>query len=84
MLIIEDNRDTGATLKILLKHRGFEVSVALTGPEGVETARTFLPDVILCDIGLPGMDGFAVARALRSDPRTAKTYMPDDHTLSDV
>jgi len=75
VLIIEDNRDTGATLKILLKHRGFEVSVALTGPDGVEAARTFLPDVILCDIGLPGMDGFAVARALRSDPRTAKIYM---------
>jgi two-component system CheB/CheR fusion protein len=43
------------------------VAVAYTGPEGIKRAREFKPEVVLCDIGLPEMDGFAVARALRDD-----------------
>jgi CheY-like chemotaxis protein len=49
---------------------GHTVEIAHGGAEGVEKARTFQPDVILCDIGLPLMDGYEVARALRADPST--------------
>jgi CheY-like chemotaxis protein len=47
------------------------VAVAHSGPEGVEAARQFQPDVVLCDLGLPGMDGYQVARELRLHPATA-------------
>jgi len=51
------------------------VWVAPTGPEGVRLAGACRPDVILCDIGLPGLDGFGVAAALRQDPATAHVHM---------
>ena len=68
ILVVEDSRDAAAMLKELLELNGYEVEVALTGPEGVQAARNTHPDVVLCDIGLPGMDGYEVAAALRSDP----------------
>jgi PAS domain S-box-containing protein len=71
ILMVEDNRDGAETLQTLLQLAGHEVALACTGPEGVALAREFHPDVVLCDIGLPGMDGFAVGRALRQDPVTA-------------
>jgi CheY-like chemotaxis protein len=50
--------------------------VARSGAEGLEVARRCRPDVVLCDIGLEGaLDGYAVARALRSDPNFASTYL---------
>ena len=54
---------------------GHRVEVAHSGPEGVEKARGLGPDLIFCDIGLPGMDGFAVARTLRDDPRLRATRL---------
>jgi CheY-like chemotaxis protein len=45
--------------------------VAYSGPDGLAAAKADPPDVVLCDLGLPGMDGYAVANALRSDPATA-------------
>jgi CheY-like chemotaxis protein len=71
VLVVEDNRDGADSLKALLEALGHEAAVAYTGPEGVEAARREPPDVVVCDIGLPGMDGFAVARALRGCPQTA-------------
>ena len=68
ILIIEDNRDAADTLRMLLKAHGYAVSIAYSGPEGVEAAKLHQPDVVLCDIGLPGMDGYAVASALRTLP----------------
>jgi CheY-like chemotaxis protein len=68
VLVIEDNPDAAETLGDLLSLFGHETEVALSGPAGVETARNFRPDVVLCDIGLPGMDGYAVARSLREEP----------------
>jgi CheY-like chemotaxis protein len=51
---------------------GHQVKVAADGEKGLEAARSFHPDVILCDIGLPGkMDGYAVARAFKQDPLLA-------------
>ena len=68
---IEDNRDAADSLRMLLQLLGHQVTVAYTGPEGVRLARQSLPDVVLCDIGLPGLDGYGVASELRRDPATA-------------
>lgn len=68
VLIVEDNKDTVDILRSLLEHHGHHVAVAYTGPEGVTAAKAGRPDVVLCDIGLPGMDGYAVATEIRRDP----------------
>src|SRR5262249_28486619 len=70
VLGVEGNRGAARTLQILLEKYGFAVEVAHTGRAGVELARTFRPHVVLCDLGLPEMDGFDVARTLRRDPST--------------
>ncbi|WP_437768746.1 ATP-binding protein [Sorangium sp. So ce281] len=67
VLIIEDNEDAAEMLQALLAMNGHQVEVALSGAAGVEAARSFRPEVILCDIGLPGgMDGCGVARTLKA------------------
>jgi CheY-like chemotaxis protein/two-component sensor histidine kinase len=76
ILVIEDHVDAAESMRTLLKLTGHQVEVAHTGVEGVETARRFLPRVVLCDIGLPGgMDGYAVARALRAEPALAAAFL---------
>ena len=64
--MVEDTRDSADMLRVLLELYGYEVAVAYTGPEGVKAAGEWGPDVVLCDIGLPGLDGYGVARELRS------------------
>ncbi len=71
ILVIEDNRDSADSLKLLLELYGHEVAVAYSGPEGVQAARRRTPDVVLCDLGLPGMSGYDVAAALRDEPAAA-------------
>jgi signal transduction histidine kinase len=71
VLVVEDNLDTAETLRDLLELSGFEVAIAGSGSEGVAAAHVFHPEVVLCDLGLPGMNGFEVASALRRDPVTA-------------
>ena len=75
VLVIEDNRDTAMSLRLLLKKLSLEVDLAFSGPEGIEMARKSSPDVIVCDIGLPGLDGYAVARQLRGNETTRQTFM---------
>lgn len=75
ILVVEDNRDSAESLRMLLELYGYEVTVAYTGPEGVKAAEEWHPSVVLCDIGLPGLDGYGVARQLRRNPATAKTPM---------
>jgi PAS domain S-box-containing protein len=69
VLIIEDNADAAESLQGVLELQGHAVFVAHDGVAGLELAREVQPDIVLCDIGLPGMDGYEVARALRSDER---------------
>ncbi|MGD0948879.1 MAG: response regulator [Candidatus Binatia bacterium] len=76
ILVIEDHADAAASMKGLLSLDGHQVELAHAGPSGVEAARRFRPQVVLCDIGLPGgMDGYEVARALRADPGLASAYL---------
>ncbi len=67
-LVIDDNRDAAEMLAALLQAHGHEASIAFDGGEGVRVAAREQPDVILLDIGLPDIDGYQVARRLRSDP----------------
>jgi two-component system CheB/CheR fusion protein len=68
VLVIEDNVDAAESLKEGLELSGHEVFVAHDGAEGLARARALRPDVVLCDIGLPGVDGYEVARRIRADP----------------
>jgi CheY-like chemotaxis protein len=75
VLVVEDNRDSADSLRLLLALYGYEVAVAYCGHDGVRAAQQCRPDVVLCDIGLPGLDGYAVARRLRGNPATAQARL---------
>ena len=75
ILVVEDNADAAATMRDFLELSGHEVELASSGMEGVQAARLFHPEVVLCDLGLPGMDGYQVAAALRRDPDTASAKL---------
>jgi CheY-like chemotaxis protein len=70
VLVVEDNRDSAESLRRLLTLCGYEVMVAHTGQEGLETARKLQPHIVLCDIGLPDGDGYVVASVLRQTSDT--------------
>ena len=67
ILIVEDNRDGRESLAMLLELVGHRVAVAEDGPRGVEAALAVRPDVVLIDIGLPGLDGYGVATRVRAE-----------------
>jgi signal transduction histidine kinase/ActR/RegA family two-component response regulator len=75
VLIIEDNRDAADSLCEVLDLLNHSAMVAYSGDEGLEKVRALRPDVILCDIGLPGMDGHEVARAIRADATLSATTL---------
>ncbi|MCU7554380.1 ATP-binding protein [Alteromonas sp. ASW11-19] len=75
ILIIEDDEDTATAMSLLLQLKGHDVVWASDGLEGVQKATAVPPDLIICDIGLPGLDGFAVARQLRKSELTAQLPM---------
>jgi len=62
ILLVEDNLDAAEILSDLIQAMGYTVEIAHTGPDAVSAAHRFHPDLVLCDLGLPGMDGFQVAR----------------------
>jgi CheY-like chemotaxis protein len=68
ILVIEDNADAAESMQLLLELAGHRVATAPDGPSGLAAVQRFRPEVVLCDIGLPGgMDGYAVARRLRGE-----------------
>jgi CheY-like chemotaxis protein/two-component sensor histidine kinase len=68
ILIVDDNEDSARSMATVQKRRGHETRTAFTGPDAAAAAAEFLPEVVLLDIGLPGMDGFEGARRLRAMP----------------
>jgi CheY-like chemotaxis protein len=69
VLVVEDNTEIASGVADLVKLLGFEVAIATDGHQALAHARNVIPDIVLCDIGLPnGMDGFAVARAVKGEP----------------
>ena len=69
ILLIEDNPDAAMSMRLMLELENYQVAIATEGGPGLDLARVFGPDLVLCDIGLPGSwDGYAVARAFRADP----------------
>jgi CheY-like chemotaxis protein len=67
ILVVDDNVDLARGLARLLEIRGHEVQVAYDGPTGLDKAKKSKPEVVLLDIGLPGMDGYQVAAHLRQE-----------------
>jgi len=75
VLVVEDNDDAREMLSILLAQDGHEVQVAHDGPSGLQAALTFRPDVGLLDLGLPGFDGYALARSIRAHDEGKQIYL---------
>jgi len=75
ILIVDDNVDSAESIALLLELNGHQVKVAHDGPTALEVAGRFRPDVIVLDIGLPGMDGYEVARRLRHGVTTREALL---------
>ena len=75
ILVVDDNVDAAESLGTMLAYSGHDVRVAHGGVEALSTAREFSPNVMILDLGMPEMDGYAVARAVRSDPKIAATRL---------
>ncbi len=73
ILVIEDNEQNLYLVRFILEQRDYEVFAAMDGKSGIEMAALLKPDLILLDIQLPVMDGYAVARNLRQNPDLANT-----------
>jgi CheY-like chemotaxis protein len=71
LLLIEDDRFLRKAAEVMLRRQGFTVIAAENGQAGLEAAREHLPDVILCDLVMPRMQGFQVITALKADARTS-------------
>jgi CheY-like chemotaxis protein len=75
ILVVDDNQDSAISMTLLLELQGHEVHVAHSGLDALRIAGETLPDVILLDIGMPGMNGYEVARKLRDQEKFAKTLL---------
>ncbi|HXB55914.1 MAG TPA: response regulator [Vicinamibacteria bacterium] len=73
LLLIDDDTQLGNVFAHILGEAGHDVIQAASGPAGIEAARRARPDLVLCDVTMPGMDGYAVLAALRADSRFAST-----------
>ena len=71
ILIVEDNEKNRRLARDILQHNGYVTTEAIDGETGVAMARSDLPDLVLMDIQLPGIDGFEALKRLRADPATA-------------
>jgi PAS domain S-box-containing protein len=75
LVVVDDNQDAADTLAMLLNMQGHEVHVAYSGVAALEKIKTYTPDVVLLDIGMPGMDGYEVARRIRQTPGLATVVL---------
>lgn len=75
ILVIEDNFDNFELVRFLLEQEGYQVLGASDGRSGLESARADQPDLILLDLSLPEIDGWQIARQLKSDPTTASVAL---------
>jgi len=73
VLIVDDNVDAGDTLGMLVELHGHSVKIARGAESAIQIAREFVPELMVCDIGLPGMSGYAVVEVLRKDQQLART-----------
>lgn len=74
ILIVEDNEMNRDMLSRRLQRRGYEISIAIDGHQGLDVVGSVRPDLVLLDLSLPGIDGWEVTRRLKSEPRT--THIP--------
>ena len=81
VLVVDDNVDAAQSLAVLLKANGHEVQAVHDGPTALEAAREYRPNLILLDIGLPGMNGFEVAKKVREELELGKVVLGCDDRL---
>ena len=75
VLVVDDSVATVRMMKVVLKRSGFDVRTALDGDEALDVARTFLPEIALLDLTLPGMTGEQIAQELRKEVSLARTLI---------
>jgi CheY-like chemotaxis protein len=75
ILVVDDNRDSADSLAMLLRLTGHDVRTVHDGTQALDMVKTYRPDFVLLDIGLPVMDGYTIARQIRSDPEVAGTVL---------
>lgn len=75
ILVVDDNADAATTVGLLLEMAGHEVQTVDEGTKALDCVRTFLPEVVVLDIGLPEIDGYEIARQIRRLPRAANTLL---------
>ncbi|MGB7247410.1 MAG: ATP-binding protein, partial [Phormidesmis sp.] len=76
VLVVEDNLDSAFMAELFIEDLGHQIEVAYDGESSIEIARRFQPEIVISDIGLPGeTDGYAIARAIRSDPTLSRAYL---------
>jgi CheY-like chemotaxis protein len=74
-MVVEDMHDLADSMALLLQLWGYQTAVVYDGEQAIETAKSFRPDAVLLDIGLPGMDGFELASQLRRLPGLTETLL---------
>jgi CheY-like chemotaxis protein/two-component sensor histidine kinase len=75
VLVVDDNIDSADSIAMLLQMSGHDVRVAYSGQDALDMAAEYQPDIVLLDIGLPGMDGYEVARRVRAQPQLEKVKL---------
>jgi CheY-like chemotaxis protein len=75
VLVVDDWPDTAESMAVLLRLWGHDVRIAHDGPAALAVAAVYRPDVVLLDVGLPGMDGYQVAQQMRNDPRLREAFL---------
>ena len=75
MLIVDDNEDAAQSLALLLRSWGHDAAIAADGPSALNLAEKFKPETALLDIGMPGMNGYQLARHFRSVPQYANLHL---------